>query len=165
MDVDASQPRAGVLYIDKVQGPQPACPPRNGRSIMTERDPRFRRTLRALRGGDKTDHAEDAERTERPAPSTDATAGDADVVRVADQAVNSSVDALEEAVSALESKLNSGAGIDGLAAWLRDVEATVTALEDSELDRTRDDIRGVIDRLLGINAEIQNVVRLKKLLS
>ena len=104
--------------------------------------------MRALRGGDHLDE------TEAPAPAAQPAEPRADAI-----------DELEEAVTSLEAKLASGEGLDGLANWLREVEATVTALKDPELDTTRDDIRSVIDRLLGINAEIQNVVRLKKLLS
>lgn len=114
---------------------------------MTKKEPSLTRTLRALRGGDDVDQGE------APVPASErGLQGDA-------------IDELEDAVTSLEAKLASGEGIDGLAGWLREVEATVTALKDAELDRPRDDIRSVIDRLLGINAEIQNIVRLKKLLS
>lgn len=72
---------------------------------------------------------------------------------------------LESSLSLLDEKLGSNAGVEGLAVWLREIEETIAALEDGGLDRARGDIRTVIDDLLGINAELQNVVRLKKLLS
>lgn len=130
---------------------------------MAEKEHRIRRTLRALRGGDEADSADEdqSERHAGPEPAESLVQTQPSEAKRDED----SVDGLENAVAALESKLNSGAGIDGLADWLREVEATLKALEDSDLDTTRDDIRGVIDRLLGINAEIQNVVRLKKLLS
>jgi hypothetical protein len=115
---------------------------------MTKKEPSLRRTLRALRGGD---HPDEVDETPVPAAPPEPR-GDV-------------IDELEDAVTSLEAKLASGEGIDGLAGWLREVEAAVTALNDAELDTTRDDLRSLIDRLLGINAEIQNVVRLKKLLS
>jgi hypothetical protein len=118
---------------------------------MSKKDPRLFRTIRALRGSD----AHGTSKSEVAAPDKAKQVDDAD----------ESLEKLEDAIASLEAKLASGAGIDGLANWLREVEATVTALEDSGLDQTRDEIRGVINRLLGINAEIQNVVRLKKLLS
>jgi hypothetical protein len=132
---------------------------------MADKEHRIRRTLRALRGGDEADSA-DTDQADGLAGAGPEPAESLDQAQPSEtERDEDGVDGLESAVAALESKLDSGAGIDGLAAWLREVEATLKALEDSDLDTTRDDIRGVIDRLLGINAEIQNVVRLKKLLS
>ncbi len=128
---------------------------------MSKKDPRLIRTLRALRGGDSADTVDEVE---APVPADDARVDDAKADQHPQQGVGA-VAELEDAIASLEDKLSSGAGIDGLAHWLREVESAVTALENSGLDQTRDDIRSVIDRLLGINAEIQNVVRLKKLLS
>jgi hypothetical protein len=52
-----------------------------------------------------------------------------------------------------------------LATWLREVEQMVSAIEAREIGDTRNEIREVIDKLLQINAEVQNLLRLKKLLS
>lgn len=68
-------------------------------------------------------------------------------------------------LSALESKLASAEGVSGLATWLREVEQMVSAIEAREIGDTRNEIRAVIDKLLEINAEVQNLLRLKKLLS
>jgi hypothetical protein len=105
------------------------------------------RGLRALRGSS-------------PRPDEEAEHG------VGDRAHDDpAVEQLDRALVSLEAKLGGQDGIEGLAQWLREVEATVAALRDADLDRTRDDIRSVIDRLLSVNAEIQDIVRLKKLLS
>jgi hypothetical protein len=117
---------------------------------MSDKEGRKRRGIRALRGV-----------SPRP-ESTDTDAeGPTDLPHYHDDAV----DGLESAIATLETKLGGNDGIDGLAAWLRNVEETISALRDSDLEHTRDDIRTVIDQLLGVNAEIQDVVRLKKLLS
>jgi hypothetical protein len=114
---------------------------------MKEEDPRRNRGLRGLRGASSAP----VDRTDR-------------IVRNR-EGNDPSIEELDRALASLEDKLSGRDGIDGLAQWLRDVEATVTALRNADLDRTRDDIRGVIDRLLSVNAEIQDIVRLKKLLS
>ena len=74
-------------------------------------------------------------------------------------------EALRRDLEALETKLQTADGISGLADWLGEVEAVIGAIPDRDLDGTRGEIREVIDKLLQINAEVQNLVRLKKLLA
>jgi hypothetical protein len=67
--------------------------------------------------------------------------------------------------AALGTKLESAQGVSELADWLREVEQIVSAIEGTQVGETRSEIREVINKLLQINAEVQNVLRLKKLLS
>ena len=68
-------------------------------------------------------------------------------------------------LAALGTKLESAQGVSELADWLREVEQIVSAIEGTQVGETRSEIREVINKLLQINAEVQNVLRLKKLLS
>jgi hypothetical protein len=68
-------------------------------------------------------------------------------------------------LTALGTKLESAQGVAELADWLREVEQIVAAIEETQVGETRSEIREVINKLLQINAEVQNVLRLKKLLS
>lgn len=49
--------------------------------------------------------------------------------------------------------------------WLHEAEDLLQATSGAELDRTRNEIRELIDELLELNAKVQNVVRLKQLFS
>ena len=71
---------------------------------------------------------------------------------------------LRDALSVLESKLQGAAGIDGIADWFRRAERIVAVTSDEELERTRKDIRELIEKLLELNAQVQNIARLKHLL-
>jgi hypothetical protein len=90
---------------------------------------------------------------------------DVDGNRSRDSEVESTVGIASSKLSALESKLESAEGVSGLATWLREVEEMVSAIKAQEIGDTRNEIREVIDKLLQINAEVQNLLRLKKLLS
>jgi len=68
------------------------------------------------------------------------------------------------ALASVESKLHAAAGFDGILAWLHQAERLVAATSDDELERTRRDIRALIEKLLTLNAKVQTVVRLKRLL-
>jgi hypothetical protein len=72
---------------------------------------------------------------------------------------------LREALGVLDSKLPSANGVDGIVEWLRRTERIVAATSDEEIEQTRREIRALIEKLLEINAQIQNIVRLKHLLS
>jgi len=69
------------------------------------------------------------------------------------------------ALDVVQSKLHAAAGFDGILTWLHQAERLVAATSDNELERTRRDIRELIEKLLTINAKVQTVVRLKRLLS
>lgn len=69
------------------------------------------------------------------------------------------------ALESVESKLHAAAGFDGILAWLHQAERLVAATSDDELERTRRDIRELIEKLLTLNAKVQTVVRLKRLIS
>lgn len=73
--------------------------------------------------------------------------------------------ALRRSLEAIEAKLQRPDGWEGLSAWLDQVEAALKAVDAGEIDRTRGEIRQLIDDLLAINADVQNVLRLKQLLS
>ena len=72
---------------------------------------------------------------------------------------------LRDALGVLESKLHGADGIDGIADWFRRAERIVQATSDDELERTRRDIRELIEKLLELNAQVQNIARLKHLLA
>ncbi len=73
--------------------------------------------------------------------------------------------ALRRSLEAIDAKLQRPDGWEGLSAWLDDVESALKAVDLDELEKTRSDIRDVIDELLEINAHVQNVLRLKQLFS
>ena len=72
---------------------------------------------------------------------------------------------LGSTIDALESKLQSAEGLGGMIGWLHEAEDLLQATSGAELDRTRNEIRELIDELLELNAKVQNVVRLKQLFS
>ena len=72
---------------------------------------------------------------------------------------------LRDALSALDAKLHASDGFEGVSTVLREAERIVGATSDEEIERTRAEIRELIDRLLEINAEVQNVARLKRYLA
>ena len=72
---------------------------------------------------------------------------------------------LRDALDTLETKVASPDGSTDLGAWLREIEELVAGIRAAEIDATREEIRGVIDQLLELNAQIQNLVRLKQLLT
>ena len=72
---------------------------------------------------------------------------------------------LREALGTLEAKVSSPDGSTDLGDWLREIEEVVAGIRAAEIDATREEIRGVIDQLLELNAQIQNLVRLKQLLT
>ncbi len=73
--------------------------------------------------------------------------------------------ALRRSLEAIDAKLQRPDGWEGLSAWLDEVESILKAVDLEEIEKTRSDIRDVIDDLLEINAHVQNVLRLKQLLS
>jgi len=75
------------------------------------------------------------------------------------------VAALEAALSQLEAKITSSDGVSGVLEWMRQVEHVVNSTSTRDLDQTRNEIRALIDELLEINAHVQNIARLKQLLS
>ena len=100
-------------------------------------------------------------------PSSDDRSGDPpNVHRLgADSTAADLTAGLEQALGALESKMQSSEGLESLAAWLHEVDEAIASIERSDLDRTCEEIKSLIDQLLGINAHIQNLKRLKKLLA
>ena len=75
---------------------------------------------------------------------------------------------LRSALDSLESRMTLGAGADGvdtLTDWLAQVEGVVAEIRDDDVARTREEIHVLIDQLLELNAQVQNLVRLKQLLS
>ena len=75
--------------------------------------------------------------------------------------------ALREALDVLEAKLGGDGtlGLEGLEGWLGDVDALVARIRSQELEGTREEIRALVDRLLDLNAQIQMLGRMKRLLS
>lgn len=72
---------------------------------------------------------------------------------------------LERALSALGSKLETVDGMDGVSGWLRQVEEAIAAISRDGMSTTREEIRMLIDELMELNAAVQNLARLKQLLS
>jgi hypothetical protein len=72
---------------------------------------------------------------------------------------------LRDALALLDAKLRAADGVDGVLGWLRRAEQVVAATSHEELERTRREIRDLIEKLLDLNAQIQNIARLKHLLS
>jgi uncharacterized membrane-anchored protein len=72
---------------------------------------------------------------------------------------------LEHALSALGSKLEGVDGMDGVSGWVRQVEEAIAAIPRDGIRTTRDEIRSLIDELMELNAAVQNLARLKQLLS
>ena len=71
--------------------------------------------------------------------------------------------ALRDALSALESKLAAAGGVLRVADWLRRTERLVDGVSDAQIERTRREIRELIDHLLEVNAQVQMLVRLKRM--
>jgi hypothetical protein len=71
--------------------------------------------------------------------------------------------ALREALGALESKLATAGGVTRVAEWLRRTERLLEGVSDAQIERTRREIRELIDHLLELNAQIQTLVRLKRM--
>jgi len=85
-----------------------------------------------------------------------------------DRAVESDSDptaGARRAIAEVGSKLRFSDGLDGITEWMDSVSAIVDGLSGEELDRTRAEIRSLIEQLLELNAQVQNLVRLKQLLS
>ena len=65
--------------------------------------------------------------------------------------------------------LHDNAGTDGdpewIANWLAEVEEIVARVRAKDLDTTREELGELISGLLELNAEVQNLTRLKQLLS
>ena len=72
---------------------------------------------------------------------------------------------LRDALGVLDAKLHAADGMGGVLGWLERAERIVAATSDEELERTRREIRELIEKLLDLNAQIQNIARLKHLLS
>jgi hypothetical protein len=81
------------------------------------------------------------------------------------EGASSSVDRLAAALESLETKLQFPDGIDGLSAWIDRVSEVIGPVSLEAVERARNETRALIDRLLEVNAEVQNLVRLKQLLS
>ena len=71
--------------------------------------------------------------------------------------------ALREALSTLESKLATAGGVSRVADWLRRTERVVEGVSDAQIERSRREIRELIDHLLELNAQVQTLVRLKRM--
>ncbi len=80
------------------------------------------------------------------------------------ESVLSSADRLAVALHALDGKLQVQDGLDGLAVWIERVAAAVAPVSSEVIERARADTRTLIDQLLELNAEVQNLIRLKQLL-
>lgn len=72
---------------------------------------------------------------------------------------------LREALHSLDAKIGSPDGSTDLGRWLQEVEEVVAGIQTREIETTREEIRDMIDQLLELNAQVQNLVRLKQLLS
>lgn len=72
---------------------------------------------------------------------------------------------LAEALELLQAKLQSPDGVGELAEWLGEVESAVTAIPGIAVSQTCDEIKELIHQLLSLNAQVQNLMRLKRLLS
>ncbi|RMD84289.1 MAG: hypothetical protein D6815_04535 [Candidatus Dadabacteria bacterium] len=72
---------------------------------------------------------------------------------------------LRRSLEELEAKLGRPDGWEGLSAWLDQVEQALAAIDTARIDATRSEIRLLIDELLDLNARVQNLLRLKRLLS
>ena len=71
---------------------------------------------------------------------------------------------LREALGTLNAKIRSPEGSTDLGQWLQEVEEVVAGIRTREIEATREEIRSMIDHLLELNAQVQNIVRLKQLL-
>ena len=71
---------------------------------------------------------------------------------------------LRTALDVVDAKLTAAEGFDGIITWLHQAERLVAATSDDEIERTRRGIRELIEKLLSLNAEVQTVARLKRLL-
>jgi hypothetical protein len=71
--------------------------------------------------------------------------------------------AARSALDVIDHRLHAVSGFDGILDWLRKTERIVAATSDAELARTRRDIRELIDRLLEVNANVQTIARLKRI--
>lgn len=71
---------------------------------------------------------------------------------------------LRSALDVVDAKLNAAEGFDGIIGWVRQAERLVAATSDDEIERTRRGIRELIEKLLSLNADVQTIVRLKRLL-
>ena len=72
---------------------------------------------------------------------------------------------LRRELATVESKVQFADGIDGIVKRMRDVSSIIERVSDSEIERTREKIRALIDELLELNVQVQSLVRLKRLLS
>jgi hypothetical protein len=72
---------------------------------------------------------------------------------------------IRAALGVIDTRVQFPGGIDGISDWIRSVSAIVDTIAGEDLERTRGEIRDAIDQLLELNAHIQNLVRLKQLLS
>ena len=69
-----------------------------------------------------------------------------------------------EPLDVVDAKLNAAEGFDGIINWLHQAERLVAATSEDEIERTRRGIRELIEKLLSLNAEVQTIARLKRLL-
>lgn len=83
---------------------------------------------------------------------------------MADDRQGSPPPSLADSLRALEEKLAASDGLEPLVSLLGEVESLLVNVSPESLANMRGEIRGVIDRLLAINGDLQNVARLKKLL-
>jgi hypothetical protein len=72
---------------------------------------------------------------------------------------------LRDTLGVLDAKLRGAEGVDGVVTWLRRAERIVAAISSEEVERTRREIRELIEKLLALNAQVQSIARLKQLLS
>jgi hypothetical protein len=83
---------------------------------------------------------------------------------MADDKQSPSTESLADSLRALEEKLAASDGLEPLVSLLGEVESLLVNVSPDSLANMRGEIRGVIDRLLAINGELQHVTKLKKLL-
>ena len=71
---------------------------------------------------------------------------------------------LRAALNVVNAKLTATEGFDGIIAWVQQAERLVAGTSEDEIERTRRGIRELIEKLLALNAEVQTVARLKRML-
>jgi len=71
---------------------------------------------------------------------------------------------LRAALNVVNAKLPATEGFDGIIAWVQQAERLVADTSEDEIERTRRGIRELIEKLLALNAEVQTIARLKRML-
>jgi len=90
---------------------------------------------------------------------------DSDDPRPSADDATASLAALVRAIDELEAAAGFRDGIHGLTEWLERVSAAIDSIPVDDVAGTREEVGALIERLLDLNARIQGLVRLKRLLS